>query len=40
MLLKHVVAIGQASSKLGVLPRSPSLSLFDMLFITGEGLRT
>jgi len=40
MLLKHVVAIGEASSKLGILlQRSPPLSLFVKLFMTEEGLR-
>jgi hypothetical protein len=33
-ILKHVVAISESSSKLGILSRVPPLSLFDMLIKT------
>ncbi len=39
-ILKHVVALGEGSSRLGLLSRSPPLSLFDMLFTRERGLGT
>ncbi len=39
-ILKHVVTTGESSSRLGVLLGSPSLSLLDMLLVTGEGSGT
>ncbi len=39
-ILKHVVIIGENSYRLGVLLEGPSLSLFDMLLVIGEGSRT
>jgi len=36
-VLKHVVAIGEGSFKLGVLSRGPPLSLFDMPLAIGGG---
>jgi hypothetical protein len=39
-ILKHVVALGEGSSRLGLLSRSPPLSLFDMLFARERGLGT
>jgi hypothetical protein len=39
-ILKHVVAIGEGSSKLGVLSKGLALSLFDMLLVTRRGSRT
>jgi hypothetical protein len=39
-ILKHVVTIGESSSRLGILLGSPSLSLLDILLVTGEGSGT
>jgi hypothetical protein len=39
-ILKCVVAIGEGSSRLGILSGDPSLSLFDMLLVTKGGLGT
>jgi hypothetical protein len=39
-ILRHVVAIGEGSSKLGVFLEGPSLSLFDMLLMIEGGSRT
>jgi hypothetical protein len=36
-ILKHVVAIGEVSSRLGILLGGPPLSLFDMLLTKGGG---
>jgi hypothetical protein len=36
-ILKHVVAIGEVSSKLDILLGGPPLSLFDMFFMKGRG---
>jgi hypothetical protein len=36
-ILKHVVAIGKGSSKLGILIGGPPLSLFDMLLVIRRG---
>jgi hypothetical protein len=39
-ILRHAVAISEGSSMLGLLSRSPPLSLFDMLLAIGRGLGT
>jgi hypothetical protein len=39
-ILKHAGAIGEGSSKLGILSGGPPLSLFDMLLATKVGLGT
>jgi hypothetical protein len=39
-ILRRAVAIGESFSKLGVLSRGPSLSLFDMLLAMKESSRT
>ncbi len=37
-ILRHVVAIGEVSLRLGILLRGPPLSVFDMVFTTRRGL--
>jgi hypothetical protein len=39
-IVKHVVTKGESSYRLGILLGDPSLSLFDMLLVTGEGSGT
>jgi len=37
-ILKHVVAIGEGSSWLGIFLRGPPLSSYDMFFVIRRGL--
>jgi len=37
-ILKHVIIIGEVSSRLGILLGGPSPSLFEMLLMIGGGL--
>ncbi len=37
--MRHVVAVGEGLSRLGLLAGGPPLSLFDMLLATGGGVR-
>jgi hypothetical protein len=39
-ILRHVIAIGEGFSTLGVLSKGPPLSLFDMLIMIGGGSGT
>jgi hypothetical protein len=39
-ILKHFIAIGEGSFRLGLLSGGPPLSLFDMFFMTRRDLGT
>jgi len=39
-ILRHAIAVGEDSFRLGDLSRGPPLSLFDMFLATGGGSRT